>query len=240
MPSIHDRNLTDGLILLATSESLEMGLLKSGNRCWHRAHELLFLMLLVVIGFVWLTILVLFAAIYHDRCCPRCRRVLISYFGAGENSDGARGNITWLVDLSTDERRKILKVLFPPKPYQVPKLVETENAGIDVENLCSEVTNPRGATQPGSHRLVLETNEAQDGTNSVNLAQHGHTCAICLQNYVVGEDVVVGRGCPHIFHNDCVMTWLDEHDRCPCCRKEMMTTEDMRAATLQLSNHNQI
>jgi hypothetical protein len=47
-------------------------------------------------------------------------------------------------------------------------------------------------------------------------------CAICLCNIEVHDDDSNGTalrlGCGHVFHPDCIMTWLPKHSSCPTCR----------------------
>lgn len=49
-------------------------------------------------------------------------------------------------------------------------------------------------------------------------------CAICLQDYQVGDDICWSRNetCQHAFHIDCMTRWLLYHDECPICREEYL------------------
>jgi len=49
-------------------------------------------------------------------------------------------------------------------------------------------------------------------------------CPICLSNFEAGEIVVHGN-CSHIFHKDCLLSWLSKQSSCPCCRKYMGSKE---------------
>ena len=43
------------------------------------------------------------------------------------------------------------------------------------------------------------------------------SCSICLDNYKAQEQV--GRlNCGHVFHNDCIRSWLEHQKSCPLCR----------------------
>lgn len=44
-------------------------------------------------------------------------------------------------------------------------------------------------------------------------------CAICLSEYVDGEEIRVLPQCGHRFHVSCVDTWLGSHSSCPSCRQ---------------------
>jgi hypothetical protein len=59
-------------------------------------------------------------------------------------------------------------------------------------------------------------------TNSVQL------CAICLEDYKVGEDIGWSRNplCHHAFHKDCILESLEVHDSCPICRNSYHIAEN--------------
>ncbi|ERN17116.1 hypothetical protein AMTRI_Chr09g13880 [Amborella trichopoda] len=43
-------------------------------------------------------------------------------------------------------------------------------------------------------------------------------CAICLTEFVDGDDLRVLPGCGHGFHVKCIDTWLSSRSSCPSCR----------------------
>ena len=43
-------------------------------------------------------------------------------------------------------------------------------------------------------------------------------CAICLEEFEVGQFCQVFCGCKHIFHSDCIDYWLQTKLTCPICR----------------------
>ena len=43
-------------------------------------------------------------------------------------------------------------------------------------------------------------------------------CAICLEDFVVGESCQVLPVCNHIFHSNCINYWLKKKLTCPICR----------------------
>ena len=45
-------------------------------------------------------------------------------------------------------------------------------------------------------------------------------CSICLENYVNGDESIA-LPCIHIFHVNCIKTWLTDHNNCPICKIEI-------------------
>ena len=45
-------------------------------------------------------------------------------------------------------------------------------------------------------------------------------CSICLGVYQEGQQLFV-LNCGHVYHEDCILTWLDEDNICPICRRIM-------------------
>ncbi|GFS35943.1 RING/U-box superfamily protein [Actinidia rufa] len=44
-------------------------------------------------------------------------------------------------------------------------------------------------------------------------------CAICLAEFVAGDEIRVLPPCGHGFHVGCIDTWLRSHSSCPSCRQ---------------------
>ena len=42
-------------------------------------------------------------------------------------------------------------------------------------------------------------------------------CTVCLETFAVGE-ACIRVTCKHVFHRDCIETWLKRDVRCPNCR----------------------
>jgi len=52
-------------------------------------------------------------------------------------------------------------------------------------------------------------------------------CSICLDQYHAKETVCWAKNddCDHIFHEDCIVQWLADHDDCPLCRTNLLQYE---------------
>lgn len=49
-------------------------------------------------------------------------------------------------------------------------------------------------------------------------------CAICLSDFVAGDEIRVLPQCGHGFHVACIDTWLGSHSSCPSCRQILAVT----------------
>lgn len=50
------------------------------------------------------------------------------------------------------------------------------------------------------------------------------TRPVCFSDYVKGDDIAWSKNeqCCHVFHTDCILEWLMNHDECPMCRNTYM------------------
>ncbi|XP_058393754.1 E3 ubiquitin-protein ligase RNF126 isoform X2 [Diceros bicornis minor] len=48
----------------------------------------------------------------------------------------------------------------------------------------------------------------------------GLECPVCKDDYRLGERVRQ-LPCNHLFHDGCIVPWLEQHDSCPVCRKSL-------------------
>ena len=53
------------------------------------------------------------------------------------------------------------------------------------------------------------------------------TCAICMEDYELDQDVIIGHNCVHMYHKECVLKWMKtKHDFCPYCRSYVFPVSD--------------
>lgn len=43
-------------------------------------------------------------------------------------------------------------------------------------------------------------------------------CSICIGEYEIDETITLTPGCKHMFHNTCIVAWLDTKMQCPFCK----------------------
>ena len=65
---------------------------------------------------------------------------------------------------------------------------------------------------------VSEIREIRNNPNGGdNQNNNNRKCIICLSEFDIG-DQVSALPCAHVFHNDCIKSWLKKHCQCPICK----------------------
>ena len=82
--------------------------------------------------------------------------------------------------------------------------------------------------QRKSNRLDNKKHKEADTTSSNVSSNSVQLCAICLEDYKVGEDIGWSRNplCHHVFHKDCILECLEANNSCPICRNSYYIADD--------------
>lgn len=67
-------------------------------------------------------------------------------------------------------------------------------------------------------RLRTAIREQYKSLSGDQLAGRDDCCAICREKMLVALELP----CSHLFHQSCLMTWLEEHSSCPNCRRHLL------------------
>eukprot|EP00980_Cylindrotheca_fusiformis_P012707 scaffold3107_cov126-Cylindrotheca_fusiformis.AAC.3 len=125
----------------------------------------------------------------------------------------------------TDKSRTALKIRALHSGEQETKppdsSVRPDNSTTALEQTPTEKTPPDYKTQgeSPSSRSVLSQR-----LSSRRKASSSDECCICLDEYHPGETICapITDKCNHVFHEECVVEWLRNHDLCPLCRVNLM------------------
>jgi len=57
-----------------------------------------------------------------------------------------------------------------------------------------------------------------------SLNERPSTCCVCLTEYDANDIIVMSSKsvCNHVFHEKCLLHWLNTHDDCPMCRRRLL------------------
>ena len=81
------------------------------------------------------------------------------------------------------------------------------------EQLVSSSSMDGNHREHHCHPRPADTNERID------------SCPICLMDFQVYDRVSSSKDiqrCQHVFHEECLISWLDKHQSCPCCRFDIL------------------
>lgn len=72
-------------------------------------------------------------------------------------------------------------------------------------------------------KFVYNSGKEESGSEHAGKLSSGD-CAICLAEYVDGDEIRVLPQCGHGFHVGCIDLWLGSHSSCPSCRQILVIT----------------
>ena len=160
---------------------------------------------------------------------------------------GQEEEVPFRETLSTEERRAVLGEMLEFAPYQGPPKPQDEECGgqknkarMDNQVIvgCVQADGVERGKTAKSENAVEEDAEDDVLVERKSFAFPAHeapdtaetTCAICLDDFECGDMLNSQTKCPHRFHQDCLIMWLEHHDVCPICRRTMVTESDWREA----------
>ncbi|KAL2333534.1 hypothetical protein Fmac_014747 [Flemingia macrophylla] len=73
-----------------------------------------------------------------------------------------------------------------------------------------------------------------------NIPEEKDKCAICLEDYVDGEEIGKLDLCVHKFHIQCIKQWLMENNVCPICRRTALNVHNVENEVLTEDNNEDV
>ena len=81
---------------------------------------------------------------------------------------------------------------------------------------------------------VITEDISQSASPKQPSSEHNNSdllCPICIHDIQEGERICYSGLCHHVFHRDCLSSWLSTHSRiCPYCRQEIVTQSMLEEA----------
>jgi len=77
---------------------------------------------------------------------------------------------------------------------------------------------------PPASKQVIDQLPMKKITKDIVSKEGAQECSVCKEEFKEEEDVKE-MPCKHLFHNDCLLPWLKQHNSCPTCRFELQTDD---------------
>jgi len=90
-----------------------------------------------------------------------------------------------------------------------------------IQQLAENDPNRRGT--PPASKSAVEKLPVIEVTEEL-LESDSSQCAVCKDTFALGEKAKQ-MPCKHIYHDDCILPWLELHNSCPVCRFELPTDD---------------
>lgn len=154
------------------------------------------------------------------------------------NTERAQTNST------TPTPTQYIRVVFPPTPmlwFQFPNESSQPGIQIGIPLTAANLNSENGNISDVLHQLFMQNQQESHGppptsksfldelpvkvwTDDGLRSDEGcnSECSICLTEFSKDDQVIV-LPCKHVFHKECGMHWLVEHNVCPVCRHELPT-----------------
>ena len=135
------------------------------------------------------------------------------YFHIDLSSDGEDSNSSDNVDVLEEQEPEDDQVQ-EPESHAVLDLVEED----DDEGFYE--LNHR----PASRRVVENLPTIMVTEEVLNLMSN-EICTVCQQGFMIGQELSQ-LPCNHMYHKDCILTWLGHRNTCPLCTGEPRNTQE--------------
>lgn len=118
---------------------------------------------------------------------------------------------------------------FPHGLSMVDRREFISNVLITKRVIVTKDNSTNGVTQNSKCDLVLPPVDRNTLCTPDAAPSEGQaSCAICIMEYQDKDEICWSHNerCTHVFHRECIMTWLLRHDECPCCRHDFLSLEN--------------
>ncbi|PWI64157.1 hypothetical protein PCL_12095 [Purpureocillium lilacinum] len=87
------------------------------------------------------------------------------------------------------------------------------------------------ASSPASESALSSLDRQTVDQKTLETEGQAH-CTVCLDDLKVGATGAI-LSCKHMFHEECIVRWLKEHNTCPICRRSVESRTRVRGASGQ-------
>eukprot|EP01122_Echinamoeba_exundans_P000191 TRINITY_DN10169_c0_g1_i1.p1 TRINITY_DN10169_c0_g1~~TRINITY_DN10169_c0_g1_i1.p1 ORF type:complete len:196 (+),score=33.73 TRINITY_DN10169_c0_g1_i1:49-636(+) len=109
-----------------------------------------------------------------------------------------------------------------PEPPRQPQTAEQQMDEAFLASIQGFLSNSRVGKPPASKLAVQEMDLIIFDERL--LKKYPDPCTICTEKFKL-EDEAKQFPCKHLFHEDCIIQWLEKNNSCPLCRHELPTLD---------------
>lgn len=147
---------------------------------------------------------------------------------------------------------------FPPQAHRIFVLNGERGRGLRESTHQQSVPTPRSKTLGELKKQVYDPNPTPkllakrvslyyrdpNGANALESEEKEEDerrCTICLEEFEPKIEVMV-TPCNHMFHEDCILPWLERQGQCPICRSEICKRrrENRSSSSFNINNNDDI
>ena len=109
--------------------------------------------------------------------------------------------------------------LSEPWPYVMkdPRGEVSQNGGLRI---------PTVMIKKSDFACICNLDKQKAHSTCLEISQPSRDCVVCTESLTSGSKVLRLPACGHLFHEHCVLQWLNKHNTCPFCRHELPTDDE--------------
>ncbi|KAF5204637.1 hypothetical protein FRX31_005778 [Thalictrum thalictroides] len=145
----------------------------------------------------------------HINTCESMQEKLVNYV-----YDVARACVKNGLKSSKIERIDIVAYVKVETKINIPNNIEENFVRVQSESMEDDKKVRFGASKTSIDMLERKKQYEKE--------EELEACIVCKEDFLIGEDIIVMHCIKsHIFHEECLVKWLEESHVCPLCRFEL-------------------
>lgn len=152
----------------------------------------------------------------QDFYCPHCQSTFLEEIG-GSDQIAVRHRTHG--QLTTDQARRITSATAMLRLLESQLREELETLQLAFAAASARMNEDGNRAKQKQLTKLMKSRLRGVGVN-LDMACSQPSCPICSEDFVLGNEAL-RLPCSHIFHDACVMPWLEMKQNCPICRAEL-------------------
>lgn len=99
--------------------------------------------------------------------------------------------------------------------YNSPELINIEE---NIQYSINYANNTKLINTNINNDIISNLNVNKINDNNKNFSER--ICIICQENYKIGDNYII-LPCIHLFHENCIKTWIKNQRICPICKRKL-------------------